>query len=515
VQRKKNKQICFWRNNLFPVLSLSVLLLSGFLYRIYGLNYNYSFWTDENHVAIFVRAILERGQPVLANGYSTGVYQWFQYWLSAISGRIFGLNEFAVRFPSVVFGILTIWVVYLLGKELFNKKTALLAAFLTTFLKVEILWSRQARPYQALQFFYLLGAWFVYKLSKEEKINWRYLLGFLGCGILASLMHGLGLVVFFSGFVYLLIFKFSWFKKKWMLLGIVPFMVFSWIFKVHLFSLFSQIGKVNNLFYYRVFLTHNYLPLCLLATLGGLLLIWRKNYRELSLFAIFIGVQIIIDSFFLGQPFTRYFYPAFSFVVILAASGIVGLIFLIKTWLVKRTKLPTFFISIFSLLIGFSLILFIVLPKNKFTFFPQQSYSLNEDMQEIPEVDWKKVYNFVGEKLSQDEDIILVTNWNDLPIWFLGEGKLDYLVRKHKTYQRAEGRKDPVSSANYVFSLEDFKNVVSVQKKGIFVVDSWDDGVPEGIREYCRENLKKEYEIDRLYDIQPRYWPVEVYSWGL
>ena len=89
---------------------------------------------------------------------------------------------------------------------MFGRNVGLVAAFFTTFLKIEILWSRQARPYQALQFFSLLGAWFIYKLTKEEKFNWRYLLGFLFCGFLASLMHGLGLIIFFCGFLYLLFF---------------------------------------------------------------------------------------------------------------------------------------------------------------------------------------------------------------------------------------------------------------------------------------------------------------------
>ncbi len=123
-------------DNFFP-LSLVII---GFFFRLYGLSKNYSFWTDENHLAIFVKTILERGKPALANGYSTGIYHWLQYWLSAISARIFGLNEFAVRFPSVVFGILTIWAVWLLGREMFGRNAGLTAALFTTFLKIEILW---------------------------------------------------------------------------------------------------------------------------------------------------------------------------------------------------------------------------------------------------------------------------------------------------------------------------------------------------------------------------------------
>jgi 4-amino-4-deoxy-L-arabinose transferase-like glycosyltransferase len=485
------------RNNLMTVLMLAILLIVGFFYRIYGLNANHSFWTDEDHVAIFARAILERGRPVLTNGYHTGIYQIFPYYLFALSAKIFGLNEFAIRFPSVVFGVLTIWAVYLLGKELFNKNVGLVAATLITFLKIEILWSRQARPYQALQFFSLLGAFFIYKLTKEKRFNWRYFLGFLGCGILASLMHGMGLVIFFVGFLYLLIFRFAWFKKKWTALGLAIPLIFSYIFRVQILAIVSQIGKTNNLFYYRVFLWHNYSLLVFLALVGFISqILQRKDTWQIPV--LFLVFQGIIASFLLGQPFVRYFYIVFPFLVLLSAVGLGEIAKIISPK--KR------------LLVLVILVLFIVAMGHKFTLKPTRIYSLNEDMQEIPEVDWKKIYGFVGEKIKQNPSSVLVTNWSDLPVWYLGEGKLDYLLRK---LGQTKIEKDPVSSAFMLYSVEELKKIIEENKKGILIIDSWDDRVPDGVREFSRDNLKKELEIDRLYPVQPRLWPMEVYSWGL
>jgi len=386
---------------------------------------------------------------------------------------------------------------------LFNKKVGFLSAVFITFLNMEILYSRQARPYQSLQFFYLLGMWFVYSIAKEEKLNWRYFSGFLVCGILASLMHGLGLIIFFNGFLYLWVFRFSWFKR-WIVPAILMTLLFGYIFRFQISTLFLKTGSINNLFYYRVFLIHNYLSLCLLAVLGGFLLIWRKNYRGLLVFVLSLGVQFIIVSFFLVQPFTRYFYPVFPFIILSASYGILE----IGNWELNirgRIFNPQHLISGFLILV----VVFFLGKSDKFSFFPKKVYSLNSDMQEVPEVDWKKIYSFVSQKIKENHGAVLATNWSDLPVWYLGEGRLDYLVRKEKT-----GR-DAFSGANIINSLEEFVKLLKTQEKGIFVLDSWDNVVPDGIREFCHDNLKRELEIDRLYPVQPRYWTVWVYSWGI
>ena len=131
-------------------------------------------------------------------------------------------------------------------------------------------------------------------------------------------------------------------------------------------------------------------------------------------------------------------------------------------------------------------------------------------MQEIPEIDWKKVYWFVGEKLKQNPGSVLVTNWSDLPVWYLGEGKPDFLVRKNVGVE-----KDIFSKAMILSDLNNFHELVKNKKKGLIIIDSWDNAIPEGVTEYCHNNLKREFELDRLYPVQPRYWTVWVYSWGL
>jgi len=488
------------KNNLIFLIALAAFTIVAFFYRLYGLIANYSFWTDEEHVAIFARNILEKGKPVLLNNYSTGFYQWLQYWLAAFSARIFGLNEFAIRFPSIVFGVLTIWAVYFLGKELFNKRVALLASFFITFLKIEILWSRQARPYQALQFFFILGAYFLYKIVKAKKINRNYFLGFLICGILASLMHGLGIFLFVGGLFYLLIMKLSWLKERCFLglLAILALTISSYFLKDKIVSTLDKFTEFNNFYYYRVFLKHNYLLISFLFFLGLLVMLLKGKFKQIALFAIFVGIQFALVSWFLPQPFTRYFYIIFPFIILPASYFL---------WFVSKF-FKNKFLSLICLL--FLVFLTVWISKDKFAILPQRIYSLNEDMQEIPEVDWKVIYGFVENKLNQDENIVLVTNWTDLPVWFLGEGKLNYLIRKDYMAQT-----DSFTNAEVIHDLTELKEMIKEEKSGLLVLDSWDDYVPDGVREYAAGNLKKELEVDRLYPKQPRLWPVQIYSWGI
>lgn len=52
------------------------------------------------------------------------------YWLQAISLQLFGLSEWAIRFFPALFGLLGILLTYLLGRQLFNRETGLIAAII-------------------------------------------------------------------------------------------------------------------------------------------------------------------------------------------------------------------------------------------------------------------------------------------------------------------------------------------------------------------------------------------------
>jgi 4-amino-4-deoxy-L-arabinose transferase-like glycosyltransferase len=54
----------------------------------------------------------------------------FFFWLQVLAMKTFGINEFSARFPNAVFGILSLLVLYLIGKKLKNSKFGLIWALI-------------------------------------------------------------------------------------------------------------------------------------------------------------------------------------------------------------------------------------------------------------------------------------------------------------------------------------------------------------------------------------------------
>ncbi len=91
---------------------------------------------------------------------------------------IFGINEFAVRLPSVIIFIITSWIFYLCVKKLFNEKIAFTGAVLLNVLPVfSFLGAVVTIPDSPLSLFWMLSFYlFINIIETGEKKYW-YLLG--------------------------------------------------------------------------------------------------------------------------------------------------------------------------------------------------------------------------------------------------------------------------------------------------------------------------------------------------
>lgn len=100
-------------------------------------------------------------------------------YLDIIPVKIFGLNEFAVRFPSAFFGALTVLITYFLTKIIFwnSKSKESYALFASLFLAISpwhIMLSRAAFEANVATFFIAGGVWLFLKGVQEKKCNIVY-----------------------------------------------------------------------------------------------------------------------------------------------------------------------------------------------------------------------------------------------------------------------------------------------------------------------------------------------------
>jgi len=122
-------------------------------------------------------------------------YEWFDkpplyIWLTALTFKAFGWNEFATRIWSSLFGIGGVVVVYFLGKSIFDKKTGFFSALILATSLQYIIQSRLALLDVPLSFFISLSILFFYLGYKTYEKRWYYLLSFIFMA-LATLTKGL------------------------------------------------------------------------------------------------------------------------------------------------------------------------------------------------------------------------------------------------------------------------------------------------------------------------------------
>ncbi|MBK6993518.1 MAG: glycosyltransferase family 39 protein [Lewinellaceae bacterium] len=121
-------------------------------------------------------------------------------WQMALSMKMFGVNEWALRLPSVIMGSLMVLPIYRIGAILFSKNAGYYAALLWTFafFQLQLTTGTYGMDHNDVAFSFYVGcsawAFFEYAASGKEKLRWALLAGlFSGCAILCKWLTG-GLV---------------------------------------------------------------------------------------------------------------------------------------------------------------------------------------------------------------------------------------------------------------------------------------------------------------------------------
>src|SRR3989339_121772 len=155
-------------------LFLMIILIFAFFLRVYSLG-TPVFWVDEATSSVASLMILEKGFPIFDSGLFYDRALLFHY-LQAFF-LLFGQTEFLARFVSVIFGLLTIVLIYFIGKEYSNSGGIISALFLSVFY-LEVFFSRQARFYQFFQLLFFLSLYLLYKSKDDSRFLYLSLISF-------------------------------------------------------------------------------------------------------------------------------------------------------------------------------------------------------------------------------------------------------------------------------------------------------------------------------------------------
>jgi uncharacterized membrane protein len=180
------------------LLSLTVI---GLILRFYNLGFN-SLWLDEASTHTFaVMSIPEIWQETLGGEFNPPLFYWIEHVMLA-----FGNNEVVLRFFPALFGILTIPLVYLAGKEFIDRNVGIIAAAACTFSPFLIFYSQEARAYSMMLFFVAAALVFYFRALKTNNLkNWALFGAFSS---LAFWSHFYAFVIISSLILYALILPF-------------------------------------------------------------------------------------------------------------------------------------------------------------------------------------------------------------------------------------------------------------------------------------------------------------------
>ncbi|MBC1223432.1 glycosyltransferase family 39 protein [Nostoc sp. UCD121] len=265
------------------------------------------------------------------------------YWLIASFYKLFGMSDTSARLPSMIASILSLWLVYEIGKIMLGKKLAWLAAAI---LSVEFLWLQYSRLSTPDILMVLLVLLAILSLIKTESYpNYRYFWTFiaglsLGLGFLArSFMIFLPIIALFpyliwehrrhhhltNPFLYLGFF-----------VGLIPTSVWLYLSWLHygnqsfeeLLKFVMQLGSENNYKNDRLFYLWNILlkafPWAFFGLLG-LFLTVRRPIPRYQLILVCFPLILFCELSLFSTRLPHYSLCLYPFIALFASVGLTWL----------------------------------------------------------------------------------------------------------------------------------------------------------------------------------------------
>jgi len=146
-------------------VALLTIVLIGLLFRVYHLG-TQSIWLDEAFsVALAKMTVPQMVQATAADVHPPLYYFLLHYWII-----VFGTSESAVRLLSVLFGVLAIPMIYVVGRQLFNREAGLVGALILALSSFNIYYSQETRMYSLMALLALLSMYFFWRFLQQSNL---------------------------------------------------------------------------------------------------------------------------------------------------------------------------------------------------------------------------------------------------------------------------------------------------------------------------------------------------------
>jgi mannosyltransferase len=207
MKKKKiiNTSECNLGNKYIPILI--ILTIISAILRFTNLGFN-SLWLDEATTQYISSSTLSGIWEIVVGGeFNPPLFYWMEHYMLML-----GNTEIILRLLPAIFGILTIPVIYYVGKEFIDKNVGIIAAAVFTFSPFLIFYSQEARAYAMMMFFVATSMIFYFRAMKnDELLNW---LLFSIFSALALWSHFYAFIIIFSLILYAIAIKLIQGNKK-------------------------------------------------------------------------------------------------------------------------------------------------------------------------------------------------------------------------------------------------------------------------------------------------------------
>ncbi len=188
-------------------LLLALILGVSFFIRLYGMETE-NIWPDEGLTIYNAHKSISHN---VGWSLSLAYFPLYHIILSAWE-KFFGLSEFSMRLLSVIFGTLSVYIVYLIGSLMFGKKAGIYSALITALSSYHVYYSQEARVYMLFALLALLSIYFYLKyLQSTRNKDLAYYILFT---LLMLNTHGPAIFILFFQNVHYLLFTRKG-HKKW------------------------------------------------------------------------------------------------------------------------------------------------------------------------------------------------------------------------------------------------------------------------------------------------------------